>query len=293
MRGRRVLGWAASVVILAAVGGCAEPAPIEGRGYSQVWADQFNYTSQAQMGQEWELNAPFTGPPDASSITFRTEGDARYVRLLTGEFRDWEWSYISTAGPRRASPEPNYTAPRAWEGGYFEARIRYSPNQWAWPSFWLFSRAKTENWPNVVCPPWAPLNSEFDILDSGRFDTSTWTRDHYHGAIHRNTPANGTWCGVADQQYTFAESRLQGMDLTQWHVWSGRWIQRWDGTGQACTYVDGIEIGCAPTFDTTNQPMVVNFTIQGNGQRVCAGCVPPAGTPNAYMDIDWVRVMQL
>ena len=62
------------------------------------------------------------------------------------------------------------------------------------------------------------------------------------------------------------------MDLTQWHVWSGRWIRRWDGTGQACTYVDGTEIGCFPTFDTTNQPMVLNFTIQGNGHRICTGC---------------------
>ena len=92
MRGRRVLGWAASMVFLATVSGCGEPAPIEGRGYRQVWADQFNYANQVELGAVWELNAPFTAPPGASSITFRNDGGARYVRLLTGAYRNWECS---------------------------------------------------------------------------------------------------------------------------------------------------------------------------------------------------------
>ena len=174
MRGRRVLGWAASIVILAAAGGCAEPAPIEGRGYTQVWADQFNYALAGRdgpgVGAARALHLAADGV--VGDLPHRGER-GKYVRLLTGAFRNWEWTYISTAGPagvRALSPTTRGT--RAWEGGYFEARIRYSPNQWAWPSFWLFSEAKTENWPNVVCPPWAPLDGEFDILDSGRFDAS-------------------------------------------------------------------------------------------------------------------------
>jgi hypothetical protein len=280
----------------ALIGGCGEPGAIEGRGYRQVFADQFNYTSMAQMSEEWELYAPFTSPPQAQSITFHTETGStnRYVRLMTGAFRNWEWTYISTAGTRRASPEPNYPDMKAWQGGYFEARIRYTANEWVWPTFWLFSRQKTENWPNRVCPPAAKLVSEWDILDSGRFNVNhAWARDHYHGALHRNTPYQGNWCGVADDQRIYTEERLAGMDLTQWHVWAGRWIQRWDGTGQMCNYVDDIEIGCHETYDTTSQPMVVNLAILNNGHLLCTGCAPPAGTPNLYIDVDWVRVSQL
>lgn len=299
MRGnKRVRGWAAcSLLLVALVGGCGEPPPIRGRGYEVVFVDQFNYTSHTQMGQVWELSAPFVAPATSQSLSFRTESDGdRYIRLMSGEFRDWEWAYISTAGPRRDTPEPNYPRMESWEGGYFEARLRYSANEWTWPAFWLFGRAKTEHWPTTVCPPYAPLNAEWDILDSGRFDASPWTRDHYHGAVHRNTPAgaaNGVWCGVADQQRLYPEAPLDGMDLTQWHVWSGRWIQRWDGTGQMCNYVDGIEIGCQETYDSTNQPMVLNLSVHGNGQVVCTGCVPPPGSPNVWMDVDWVRVSQL
>jgi hypothetical protein len=284
------------LLLVALVGGCAEPAPIEGRGYQQVFADQFNYTSIAGLGQVWETYAPFTSPPQAQSITFHTEPGTgqRYVRLSTGAFRNWEWTYISSAGPRRADAEPNYPDMKSWRGGYFEARIRYAANQWTWPTFWLFSAQKTENWPVRVCPPLAKLVAEWDILDSGRFNPNTvWTRDYYHGALHRNTPYEGDWCGVPDEQHIYTDERLAGMDLTQWHVWAGRWIEHWDGGGQMCTYVDDIEIGCHETYDTTAQPMVINLAILHNGHLRCDGCSPPAGTPNLYIDVDWVRVSQL
>jgi hypothetical protein len=292
--GRRALGLVTSVVLLAAIAACAEPAKLEGRGYQQVFVDQFTYTSQAEMSRVWELYAPFTAPPEPQSITFHTDpgSGAQYVRLLTGAFRNWDWTYISTAGTRRADPEPNYPNAKAWLGGYFEARIRYSPNEWAWPTFWLFSQQKTENWPMVVCPPVARLVAEWDIVDSGRFTTEAWTRDHYHGALHRNTPYQGAWCGVPDEQHIYDDARLQGMDLTQWHTWGGYWARRWDGGGTMCTYVDDIEIGCHDTFDTTDQPMVMNLAILNNGHLRCDGCTPPAGTPDLYLDVDWVRVFQ-
>lgn len=287
--------WAATAVVLAAlVGGCVQPEVIEGRGYAQVFADQFDYGTQAEMGRVWELHAPFMSPPEPQSITFRSDGNGgRYVRLLTGAFRNWDWTYVSTAGPRRADVEPNYPQMKSWRGGYFEARIRYSPNQWAWPTFWMFSASKTENWPVRVCPPLAPLVAEWDIVDSGRFDDTPWARDHYHGGLHRNTPYQGDWCGVPDQQRVYGDTRLDGMDLTQWHTWAGYWTRQGDGTGRMCTYVDGNEIGCHPTYDTTDQPMVMNLAILNNGHTQCEGCVPPAGTPDLYMDVDWVRVFQV
>lgn len=292
---RRALGWAATATAIAVlVGGCSQPKVIEGRGYTQVFADQFNYATQAEMGEVWELHAPFLAAAEPQSITFRSDGNGgKYVRLQTGEFRNWDWTYISTAGPRRADVEPNYPDMKSWEGGYFEARIRYSPNEWTWPTFWMFSASKTENWPVEVCPPSAPLVAEWDILDSGSFDDTPWARDHYHGGLHSNTPYEGDWCGVPDEQRVYSDAGLDGMDLTQWHTWGGYWTQTADGGGEMCVYVDGLEIGCYPTFDSTNQPMVLNLAILNNAQAGCEGCLPPEGTSNIYMDVDWVRVFQV
>jgi hypothetical protein len=295
VRRRAVARLLAAVAVITTSAACADPAPIRDQGYKAVFVDQFDYRSQAEMGATWELHAPFQSPPEPESITFHDDpaiDGNRFVRLTTGAFRDWQWTYISTAGPRRDIGEPSYPQARAWQGGYFEARLRYTANEWAWPAFWLFSHQKVENWPLIVCPPNQALVSEWDILDSGRWDGEAWSRDHYHGALHRNTPWNGPWCGIEDDQRVWSEDPLAGVDLTQWHVWSGRWTERWDGTGEVCIYVDQWPIGCHPTYDSTSQPMVMNLDIKHNGNILCDGCPPPAGTPNLSMDIDWVRVMQ-
>ena len=296
MRGRVIAGAAGIAVLVAATAAC-EPGPIAGQGYAIVFEDDFDYLSQDAMDDVWELHAPFLAPPQPQSITFHTDpADPanRFVRLTTGAFRNWEWTYISTAGVRRQSPEPNYPNARSWQGGYFEARLRYTSNEWAWPAFWLFSHDKSENWPDVVCPPAAELVGEWDILDSGRFDAEPWAPDHYHGGIHKNTPYNGPWCEVEDEQRLYSEDPLAGMDLTQWHTWAGRWIEHPDGTGEMCVYVDAIEIGCHPTFpESAQQPLVVNLDIKHNGHVLGENQPPPSGTPDLSMDVDWVRVYQL
>ncbi len=306
-RRRRVVGVLALLGLVVGATACGPP-PIAGQGYEVVFEDQFDYTTQAAMGDVWELHAPFSPAPGTQGITFHTDpADPanRFVRLTTGQFRNWNWSYISTTGARRSSPEPNYPDAQAWRTGYFEARVRYTSNQWSWPAFWLFSMAKMETWPqtgSAVCPPHRPLISEFDILDSGRWDAAhAWHTDHYHGAVHSNTPVDldgdgdgDPWCGVANTQLTYGEGPLDGIDLTQWHVWSGRWTENADGSGEMCTYMDDIEIGCHPTFPSARQPMAINFDINHNGHlNPAGGGRPPAGTPDLSLDIDWVRVWQL
>ena len=177
-----------------------------------------------------------------------------------------------TAGARRAVPSPT-TPPWAWEGGYFEARIRYSPNQWAWPSFWLFSegqdrelaqrRARRRHRSTASSTSSTAGGS---TPRPGRVTTTT--------APSTATPpptARGAGRRPAVHLRRVAPGR-HGPDPVARVV--GPVDPAMDGTGQAHLHVDGIEIGCNPTFDTTNQPMVLNFTIQGNGQQVCTGCVP-------------------
>ena len=74
------------------------------------------------------------------------------------------------------------------------------------------------------------------------------------------------------------------VDLSDWHTWAGRWT-----ANEMCTYLDGVEIGCVETFDTTAQPMHIVFTVQYLG--ACVGCPPRPAT--LEMQVDWVRVWQL
>jgi hypothetical protein len=264
--GTRV-GLAAALLALLA---CA-PAPVAGGGYQLVFHDDFD---GAAVGGIW-ATAPFGGslPP-----TLRNGA----LTLTTNAANDYRWAYLASTGPRLGA-EPSYPFARAWQEGYFEARIRYSDNRWARPAFWLFSMAKTEAWPGENC---ARLNAEWDIMENGIGGTdgdrpaSRWSVS----VIHRNTTDNTPdgYCGQPDQSRIHSQEH-PGTNLSGWHVWGGRWT-----AGELCTYLDGVEINCTEPYDSTRQPMHIVFTMLY--LRACAGC--PQRPASLEMQVDWVRVWQ-
>jgi hypothetical protein len=243
------------------------PAPLRGTDYRLDFADDF--TGPTPNPAVW-VTAPFGNSLPA------TVSDGR-MTLTTNQANEYRWAYIASTGPR-SDGEPSYADPRAWQEGYFEARIRYTDNPWSWPAFWLFSMAKTEAWPGEDC---SVLDAEWDIMENGTPHGKP-ARSSYNTTLHRNT-SDGTddgYCGSPDELRKFSRD-FTGTDLSDWHVWSAHW-----DPDTFCTYLDGVEIQCMEPYDSTHQPMHLTFTMQYLGW--CEGC--PPRPPELEMQVDWVRV---
>jgi hypothetical protein len=290
---RRLLAFAAVFALIAGLSACDhDPAPIAGQGWTEVWEDTFDYTSLDQMDDVWELSPPFsTYVPgevqlmDNPSDTDPSDGIDRMVRLRTGAFQSWDWAKISTDGPRRANPEPNYPNARSFRGPlYVEAFVRYTENPHTWPAFWLFSARKHELWPNESCssPPLASeLTAEWDIMENGYNLGDSTSR--FVTNVHRNTPdGSGTgWCNVVDSTRHY-DQQVTGVTLGDWHLWAGYWR----ADGQLCTYLDDALLRCAPAYDSFDQPLVIQFDIARTDR---CGCPLPS---ELTMDISNVRVLK-
>ena len=257
-------------MLVASLVGCA-PAPIAGQGYELVFQDEFN---DAELSALWQA-APSGGPlPPTIGYGVMT--------LRSTEANGYQWGLVASTGPRLTS-EPSYPFMASWQEGYFEARIRYSDDPWAWPAFWLFGAAKVEAWPEEDC---RLLNAEWDIMENGvqnsdgAHPASSWS----YTALHRNT-SDGTddgYCGIPDEQQTGAQQH-PGVDLSDWHVWAGAWVD-----DLFCTFLDGDLLQCVAGYDSSAQPMHLVFSILYLGS--CAGCGPRP--PELWMQVDWVRVWQ-
>jgi hypothetical protein len=262
-----------AAVLLATVA-CA-PGPIAGGGpdggYQLVYQEEFDGDTVSPF---W-VTAPFGGslPPALRNGA---------LTLTATAANDYRWAYLASTGPR-LDAAPHYPFARAWQEGYFEARIRYSDNPWAWPAFWLFSMAKTEAWPGENC---AALNAEWDIMENGAgSESNDRPASHWNvSVIHRNTTDNTPdgYCGRPDQTRSYS-AEYPDTRLSDWHVWSGKWTRN-----KLCTYLDGVEIQCMAPYDTTAQPMHLVFTMVY--LRSCTGC--PSRPASLEMQVDWVRVWQ-
>jgi Glycosyl hydrolases family 16 len=248
------------------------PAPIRDAGYTLDYADDFG--GGAPDPDVW-ANAPFGNSLPA------TVRDG-HMTIRATEANDHHWGYVASTGPR-SEGEPSYSNPRAWEQGYFEARVRYTDNPWSWPAFWLFSMAKTEAWPGEDC---SVLNAEWDIMENGVANSegdqpaNRW----YITNLHRNTTDNtpGGYCDTPDTTRS-REREFPDTNLADWHTWAAYW-----SSDRFCTYMDDVELLCMEPYDSTAQPMHLTFSMQYLSR--CDGCPPRPS--ELEMQIDWVRVWQ-
>jgi len=259
------------IVSLALIGIACMPAPARDRGYELVFNDEF---SGPTLNPLWQQAPWGTGPAPTLAngsmvLTSNSLGDG----------------YAASTGPRR-SDEPNYPGSRSWQYGYFETRLRFTDSPWSWPIFWMFSMAKTEAWPEEICPPTGELTSEWNIMEGGlnNYDGSSPASRSVHSVLHRNTKngSAGPWCDIADTT-RFDHHVSPDVNLAGWHIWGGLWT-----ADEVCLYLDNVEIDCQPTYDTTHQPMHIIFRISDHG--LCGGC--PTRPSQLRMEVDWVRVWQ-
>ena len=236
----------AVVLIVAALTACAPP-PIADDGYELVFHDDFDGDALSGI---W-ITAPFGGslPPSVGNgvMTLRATAANAY-----------QWAYVASTGPR-STAEPSYPWAQSWRYGYFEARIRFTDNRWAWPAFWLFSMAKSEAWPREDC---SLLNAEWDIMEGGIGGYPA--AESTYAVLHRNTTDNTAdgYCGIPDEQRKF---RTDSGDLTTCR----------GGTGGLVT---GRPVSGAPTSTTGRSGA---YTPYDSTPSACTSCSRCSTSPSA------------
>jgi beta-glucanase (GH16 family) len=226
------------------------PAPISGLGYNLADDEEF-----ANL-DGWTNHIWYDPAPAAGAVSV-ANGD---LYLTARKTDGWQEVTATTLGHK------------TFTKGYFEARMRWTKGNGAWPAFWMMGTPScTDESVGLLCP-------ELDIMEAQGSEPTA-----YSVALHRNTggkqgtpdsvlPANGS--GWKDY----------GTDLTDWHTYSALW------TDTTITwYLDGSKVASAPVYDSTNQPMFLLLDMWIGGWTTGVDSTTPA---QLVTQVDWVKVWQ-
>jgi beta-glucanase (GH16 family) len=239
------------------------PAPIAGRGYRVVFRDGFDRFRR----RVWTRSIWYE-PPAAAGDIFTRNGVLHLVSRRGHEYPNVSVTTLKSRSFRR---------------GYFEARMRWTRGNGAWPAFWLFSsrHAKNSAWPSInpycqrhglpdaLC--WA---AELDIFEGQGTEPRT-----FYGTLHRNT--NGAY-GVDDATNPNAWPSVKPNLTRAFHVYSALWTRKW-----IRWYLDGREVIRWPIYRSTNQPMFIILDMWTGGWTLPVDSTTPR---KLQLEVDYVRV---
>lgn len=261
---RRSLMIGAAALAAAPAGAAAPqdaPAPIAGKGYSLVWADEFDALDIGESDRRWTPHLWYERPVGADHY-----GVANSILTIRCLRRGGGWE-----GCNLATEWADTRGGSFFRGGYFEARMKVPR---AWPAFWLFSVNHSRGAVPRSGDP-ASLCAEIDIYEG---DSAHPT--YFCGAVHRNTSSQG---GVRDE-YNHNNCHDLRVDLTlDFHAYAVLWTK-----SEVIWYLDGAETHRAPAFDSTWQDAFIVLGIEPGG--LLGGPSPPADARDVALEVDWVRV---
>jgi beta-glucanase (GH16 family) len=253
----------------------AVPAPIAHSGYHLVFRDDFNRLDR----RVWSTHVWYDDPPSPAWDGFQTvEGGVLTLRtsrsfLLPGG-AGWPINTVTSLG-----------SGRAFRFGYFEARMRWTAAQGAWPGFWLLSTRHATNPAYPAVNPYCArhglsnalcLSAELDIFEGQGSDPHG-----FYGTIHRNS------CdcyGVPDAQNRDNYVRVAPLLGDRWHVYGMLWLP-----SRVTWYLDGRPVLRAPVYASTSQPMFLLLQMWTDGWSG----PPSASTPEVLeTQVDYVDVWQ-
>jgi hypothetical protein len=235
------------------------PVPIRNQGYRRVFTDDFNVFSR----RVWTNKIWYERDPPPGAIFTRNS----VLHLVSRRDQGYPNIGVTTLNAGGGT--------RSFRRGYFEARMRWTKGNGAWPAFWLLSRTHATNpkWPTAACPLPTCLSAEIDVFEGQGAEPNA-----FYGTIHRNSCCYDTPDAINSNNRASLRTDLSA----SWHVYALRWTAsevRW--------YLDGREVMRAPTFDSTNQDMFLLFDMNTGGWTRGIS----ATTPQALQtEVDWVRV---
>jgi beta-glucanase (GH16 family) len=237
------------------------PAAIANLGYHLAFHDEFDTYDGGGWGQGrwWH---PDNTPPGS---IYAGDGALHLVSRRSDGYPDINTSTESDPTPAK------------FKRGYFEARMRWTGANGAWPGFWLssFTHARNTHLPNPACPGPECLDAELDVFEGQGSEPNV-----YYGTLHRNSCT----CYGGDETNSNAIQDA-GLDLAaDWHTYAASW------TASAITwYLDGRPLMTAPTFDSTDQDMFLILQMWIGGWTKGTDASTPASVET---QVDWVRVWQ-
>ena len=240
------------------------PGPIAGQGYQLAFKDDFN-TFRKHI---WTRKIWYDDRPPAHAIY----AQGGVLHLVSRRGQGFRYITVTTLKSR------------SFQRGYFEARMRWTKGDGAWPGFWLYSKRHAKNssaWPDVnpYCannglPVAECYSAEIDVFEGQGSEPRT-----FYGTIHRNSC--GCY-GVSDDQNGNNYHPQRKNLTTDFHRYGALW------TGSQVTwYLDGKKLMSAPTYSSTNQPMFLLLQMWTGGWTKD----PDSSTPDSLdTRVDWVKV---
>ena len=251
-----------------------EPTAIAGQGYHVAFADEFNSLDRIT----WDNHIWYDDPPSANWLNFQSVSNGIFD-LRTSRNFFWDTSTTQCKNAQASSPIPDlpdncnwpintattFSSGKAFQYGYFEARIKWTKGDGAWPAFWLISKA----WATNQSQP----SGEIDVMEGQGSEPMV-----FYGTVHSDSAHS------SDQQNGNNYQPL-GIDLTAgYHTYGVLWTST-----TVSWYVDDKFIMSAPTYASDNQPMFLLLQMWVEGWTVD----PDASTPtNLDTQVDWVHVWQ-
>lgn len=220
-----------------------------------VYEDDFDTDTGVWVPEPWY-------PSDVSGDTYSIADSVMTIRAFQAD--SYSYGEIGSLGAR-AAEAPFYPNAVTFNGGYFEARMRFTADPTTKASFWMLTHAHPNVYPGSHCPT---LRAEWDIMEHLLSDDP----HEVTSSLHRNNVA--VCSQPAELKTVLHEDREQTM--SDWHIWSGLWTPT-----EVRSYLDGQLFGSIPTYDSTDQEMYLLFLVTGNGTL-----------PVYELEVDWVRVWQ-
>jgi beta-glucanase (GH16 family) len=229
-------------------------------GYRKVFDDEFNRLNR----HVWDSHIWYDGHPNRKWTGFQTV-EHGVLHLRTS--RDF---LGSTGQPYPMNTMTTQSSRKRFQYGYFEARMKWSKGDGAWPGFWLYSYKHATD--RNQC---ATQGGEIDVMEGQGSEPRA-----FYGTVHSNT--NG--CKPDDQQ-NGNNYQTVGPNLTaRFHTYGVKWTPT-----RVTWYLDGHQTHSAPTYPSDNQPMFLLLQMWTGGWTRD----PDGSTPNTIeTQVDWVRVWQ-
>jgi hypothetical protein len=223
------------------------PAVLEGQGYCEVFTEDWSKLDLGPYdtsGHRWYCplwyGASGGGIEDAviEAASIVSVGGKNMLQIKAWQ-QGGRWKGGTLATCNQAGDGLTF------KEGYFSCRIKVPKGRGFWPGFWLISQAHAKN-------PKAN-GAELDIME-----TLGSQPNGFYGTLHRNSGGGGT---VGKDSQNSNNWFNAGIDLTtDFHDFGCLW----EAT-KVTWFLDGTPAMSAPTYDTTDTPMMVilDFMIGG------------------------------
>jgi hypothetical protein len=159
----------------------------------------------------------------------------------------------------------------AWRYGYFEARMKWQPQEGAWPAFWLVPvEAAAENGPYEA--------GEIDVFEGQGSEPHT-----FFGTIH-------DWKGSQHLASTSLNNRFplpSTANFADYHTYGLLWIP-----GSVTWYFDGVPLHTEKTYEIFDRQNYFLILAMQEGVDWKAGNLTGVTAGTLTLTVDWVRVWQ-